>query len=78
MYTVWSIVQFTEQTLQPDEYGLKIFGNWNQHWSTELCGDHSGRSSRTRIVVVFQKRGRFSSSDGIFTKCFETNIKTIS
>jgi len=36
---------FTEQTIW-----LQIFGNWNQRWSTELCGDRPEKSSRTQIV----------------------------
>ena len=35
-----------------DEYGLQIFGNWNQRWSTELREDRPGRSLRTRTVAV--------------------------
>jgi len=41
---------FTEQTLRSDGYGLQIFGNWNQRWSTELRGNRPERSSRTWIV----------------------------
>jgi len=36
--------------LRSDGYGLQIFENWNQRWSTELRGDCSRRSSRTRTV----------------------------
>ena len=43
---------FIEQTLWSDGYGLQVFGNWNQRWSTELCGDRPGRSSRTRTVAI--------------------------
>ena len=35
-----------------DEYGLQIFGNWNQRWPTELRGDRPWRSSRTRTIAV--------------------------
>jgi len=40
------------QTLRSDSYGLQIFGNWNQRWSTKLRRNCPRRSSRTRIVVV--------------------------
>jgi len=42
---------FTEQTLQLDDYGLQVFENWNQRWSTELHENRPERS-RTQIVAV--------------------------
>jgi len=32
---------------------LRVFGNWNQRWSTELHGDHSERDYRGHELSLF-------------------------
>ena len=53
-----------------DEYGLQIFGNWNQRWSTELRGDRPGRSQRTRTVAVSRnlKESLYDKRQNIYKK----------